>query len=86
MRGALGLMVLVGLFGCRYLSAPTPQVSPARPGLLSAGNGSDPTRQPDDLPERRCVIGCGPGMHCDEKLAECVVDHGRSDAGVSWLP
>jgi len=82
----VGLFVLVG--GCRYLSAPTPSVSPDRPQLLSGGNPTDPSRQPNDLPERRCVVACGSGFHCDERRAECVADlaPAQRDGGAAWLP
>ncbi len=86
MRTLLVSMVL--LSGCRYLSAPTPAVSPERPALLSGGNPTDPSRQPNDLPERRCVIACGPGHHCNERTATCEPDTSPAtrDGCVPWMP
>jgi hypothetical protein len=82
------LVVVMLLSGCRYLVAPTPTVSPERPALLSGGNPTDPSRQPSELPSRRCVVACGVGFHCDERTAQCEPDQvsARGDGGVSWLP
>jgi hypothetical protein len=82
------LVMVMLLSGCRYLVAPTPTVSPERPALLSGGNPTDPSRQPSELPSRRCVVACGAGFHCDERAAQCVADSvGDSrDGGVPWLP
>lgn len=83
-------VALIGLAGCRYLTAATPSVSPERPGLLaSGGDSSDPSRQPASLASNRCGVDCGPGRHCDEKTASCVADPvraGGDDGGVRWLP
>ena len=81
--------LFVLLAGCRYLSAPTPQVAPGRDALLSGGNPADPTRQPSQLPERKCVVECGARFHCDERTARCEPDapgEGARDGGPAWLP
>jgi hypothetical protein len=77
----------VVLCGCRYVGPVTPQVSAERPELLSTGDPTDPTRQPQ-LPARRCLVECGAGFRCNQRTAECEADPAfvARDGGVPWLP
>lgn len=88
MRSSLLLVVVFSLTGCRYLRPPVAQVTPARPGLLSTNDPSDPTRTPASMPARRCVVDCAPGYRCNEQTAECEADRAAAtaDGGVGWLP
>lgn len=88
-RTFLAFLAASSLGACRYIGTMTPLRNDS--ALLSAeGATSDPTRQPR-VTARRCVVECGPGFVCNERLAECErerapVQNGPRDAGVSWLP
>ena len=88
MRPSFVLLAVLSLAGCRLLRPGVPQVTPARPGLLSTSDLSDPTRTPTAMPARRCVVDCAPGYRCNDQTAECEADPdaGTPDSGVSWLP
>jgi hypothetical protein len=89
-RLALWTAVLGSVASCRYLAPPAYLPDDGqRPVLRANGGPADPTRaQP--IPGRPCVVACGAGTVCDERLAACVPDPAREapgrDAGPAWLP